>query len=299
MMSLKSAAAALSGNISGSFTVSCPGPRHSRHDRSLSVIFDTSAPDGFLVHSHANDDFRECRDYVKTCLGISDEWTPDHRDTQTRVIVRPVQQTLSSEQADRERYAVEIWNQSVDPRGTIVETYLRNRGLSLDSTVCGKVVRFHPSLKFEDTTVSGMVCLYTDIITNKPCGIHRTFLDANGKKFGRKMLGRAKGAAIKIDPYWPDVGGLHIGEGVESVLAGRMMDFKPAWALGSAGAIADFPVIKSAQALTVFRETDDSGANERAFWACAKSWISAGKEVIAITPKVTGDLNDVLLEVAQ
>jgi hypothetical protein len=53
------AAAALGGDVSGRDTILCPGPRHSPKDRSLSVKFDPTAPDGFLTHSHAGDDWRE------------------------------------------------------------------------------------------------------------------------------------------------------------------------------------------------------------------------------------------------
>jgi hypothetical protein len=44
-----------------------------------------------------------------------------------------------------------------------------------------------------------MRALFRDIWTNLACGIHRTFLDEAGAKLGRKMLGRAGGAAIKLD----------------------------------------------------------------------------------------------------
>jgi hypothetical protein len=50
--------------------VLCPGPNHSAIDRSLSVKLDSNAPDGFLVHSFANDDPLACRDYVRSKLGL-------------------------------------------------------------------------------------------------------------------------------------------------------------------------------------------------------------------------------------
>jgi hypothetical protein len=48
--------------------VSCPGPGHGKHDRSLSIKFTHNAPDGFLVHSFAGDDPLDCRDYVRERL---------------------------------------------------------------------------------------------------------------------------------------------------------------------------------------------------------------------------------------
>ena len=43
----------------------CPGPGHSSVDKSLAVRPDPNAPDGFIVHSFANDDPITCKDYVR------------------------------------------------------------------------------------------------------------------------------------------------------------------------------------------------------------------------------------------
>ena len=56
--------------------------------------------------------------------------------------------------------------------------------------------------------------------------------------------------AIKLDADENVEQGLHIGEGIETCLAGRQLDFKPCWALGSAGAIRGFPVLSGIEALT-------------------------------------------------
>jgi hypothetical protein len=66
---LQELARALSGEIS-SGQVLAPGPGHSARDRSLSIKLEPSAPDGFIVHSHApGDDDIECKDYVLERLG--------------------------------------------------------------------------------------------------------------------------------------------------------------------------------------------------------------------------------------
>jgi putative DNA primase/helicase len=72
-----------------------------------------------------------------------------------------------------------------------------------------------------------MVCLLRNVITDSPCGIHRTFLDPlTARRIDRKMLGIAKGAAIKFDI--PSAQNLTIGEGVETVLSARAAGKKPA-----------------------------------------------------------------------
>src|SRR5262249_24103030 len=53
-------ARALGGEASGN-EISCPGPGHSAKDRSLSVKIDPGAPDGFVVHSFADDDSIACK----------------------------------------------------------------------------------------------------------------------------------------------------------------------------------------------------------------------------------------------
>src|SRR5262245_59177625 len=69
MIDPRSAAKLLGGEAHGR-NLSCPGPGHSKQDRSLSVIFDPAAPEGFVVHSFAGDDDMTCRDYVREMLGL-------------------------------------------------------------------------------------------------------------------------------------------------------------------------------------------------------------------------------------
>jgi len=57
------------GDVAGG-EVLVPGPGHSAEDRSLSIKPDDKAPDGFVVHSFANDDAIVCRDYVRQKLGL-------------------------------------------------------------------------------------------------------------------------------------------------------------------------------------------------------------------------------------
>ena len=60
----------LGGEVRGA-QVCAPGPAHSAGDRSLSVLLDANAPDGFVIHSFAGDDALLCRDYVRNKLGLA------------------------------------------------------------------------------------------------------------------------------------------------------------------------------------------------------------------------------------
>jgi 5S rRNA maturation endonuclease (ribonuclease M5) len=68
-LTLERIADLLGGEVSGNH-VYAPGPGHSASDRSLSVLIDADAPDGFVVNSFARDDAIACRDYVRGRLEL-------------------------------------------------------------------------------------------------------------------------------------------------------------------------------------------------------------------------------------
>ena len=123
--------------------------------------------------------------------------------------------------------------------------------------------------------------------------VHRTRLTADGQKIDRRMFGIAAGSAIKLDADDAVTMGLTIGEGIETGLAARQLGFRPAWALGSVGAIASFPVLAGIEALTILAENDDSGASQRAVQECGQRWHDAGREVVVVEA-AAGDVNDAL-----
>jgi putative DNA primase/helicase len=272
--------AIMGGDVTGRDTCNVPGPGHSKQDRSLSIKI---TPSGFVVFSHARDDWKECRDYVCSKLGLGDDW---HREKSRAQVV-----STADDQERKKQLALKIWSEARDPRGTIVEHYLReHRGLALPDGVAGSVIRFHPALYFDAyTRHPGMVCLLRDIMSNDRCGIHRTFLNRQtGEKIERKMLGIAKSAAIKFDPDTAVT--LTIGEGVETVLAARAAGFTPAWALGSSGAVRCFPVLQHLRELTILEEND--ATSRRDVNICSRRYLGMGRPVSIIEPKIGNDFND-------
>ncbi len=278
-MDIRTAQSVLGGEISGN-SLSCPGPNHGKHDRSLRVSFNG---DQMVVHSFSGDDWKECKDYVRTMLGLSRDWKPD-----------PSKSAPGPDPADEQRkidYALKIWRECKKPAGTIVQTYLESRAIEFPADV--KAIRYHHSLKLGDQHYAAMVALFRDIHTNEPCGIHRTFLSPDGKKIDRKMLGRAKGAAIKLDDDESVTQGLHIGEGIETCLSAREFNFAPIWALCSTSNIKMFPVLSGLECLTFMGEGDKKGANMLSSYECAARYKDAGIETKIILPD-NGDMNDEL-----
>jgi CHC2 zinc finger/Toprim domain len=179
--------------------------------------------------------------------------------------------------------ALLLWREGVDPRRTLVEAHLKARQVEFGDDVAGEVLRWHPS-------IGAMVAVFRNIQTNEPQAISRTFLDREGRKLGRKFLGPVGGAAVKLDPDEEVLGGLHIGEGIETCLAARQLGLRPTWALGSKGAIGSFPLLAGIESLTILAEPDA----EKEIEAVAMRWHAAGREVLINRPLVGKDLNDAL-----
>jgi putative DNA primase/helicase len=280
--SLRSIARALGGEIVGR-EVLAPGLNHSRRDRSLSVRLSPASPSGFIVFSHANDDWRACHAYVAERLGLArDAWKAD-RAARPRQAKPPPSDDPEAERARKIACALSLWAHGVDTRGTPVERYLASRKLALGADVAGDVIRWH-------VDIGAMLALFRDVRSDKPIAISRTFLDREARKLDRRFLGPVGGCAIKLDPDDAVLAGLHIGEGLETCLAARQLGLRPCWALGSKGAIGAFPVLNGVEALTIFAEPDAAKQIE----ACAARWHAASREVL-INRAIGGkDLADVL-----
>jgi putative DNA primase/helicase len=276
-LSLRALAHALGGQVTAGQVVA-PGPGHSRRDRSLTVRPSASAPDGFLVFSHAGDDFARCKDYVRERLGLVTGVRQNDRPDAAALPVASVGSTTKAE-------ALALWESASNPRGTLAERYFSNRGLELDDHVAGDVIRW-------STRVGAVVALFRSISDGEPQAVSRTFLDYEGRKLERKFLGPVGAAAIMLDSFDAVTDGLHIGEGAETCLAACQLGLRPTWALGSSGAIAAFPVLAGVESLTILAEHDDASAN--AVEACAQRWYNAGREVLINRPIGGKDLNDAI-----
>lgn len=287
MTALAEIARALRGRVVAG-QVLAPGPGHSPSDRSLAVRPSIDSPTGWIAFSHAGDDWRACRDYVAAALGQ----TPligAHR-------LPPPEATQPA--GCRSCRAVALWQETQRPLGTPVERFLASRALDLSEGI-PDALRFHPRCPWRDGNgeliyVPAMVAALRSIATDEITGVHRTALTPEGVKIDRRMLGVAGGSAIKLDADEDVTYGLTIGEGIETTLAGRQLGFRPAWALGSVGAIVAFPVLAGIDCLTILAERGD--ASERAVTACADRWHTAGREVLLVEPRFGSDVNDALVE---
>ncbi len=310
-MNAREIARKLGGEVFGGDTILCPGPGHSPKDRSLSVKLIPTAPDEFLVHSHAGDDWRECRDYVRERLGLP-RWEPG--DEQRRTVpphhvdkwdLAAIEaetdegpRTWTEDEILRIAAARRIWEEAQDPRGTLAEQYLReSRSLDLPEDLVGRVLRCHLRCPWrnEDTgkidRVPALIVPFRSIDDDAITAVHRIALKSDGTKLGRRMLGVVHRTAIKLDPVGEQ---LAAGEGLETGMAARQLGYGPVWVLGGVGAISFFPIIDCVKQLIILGERGSASA--RAIKLCGTRWRKAGRRVRVVMPDPEfSDLNDVLI----
>ena len=155
-MDLKSMARALGGDVVGQEVV-CPGPGHSRKDRSLSVKFDYQSPGLFIVHSFCDDDFRACRDYIRERLGI---------DSAPRRTTKPIlraPKAADPDNASRTARVMKVWQEAVKLDGSPAATHLFRRGVDISALPrdLHRALRWHPFCPWGRNRHGCMLGLFT------------------------------------------------------------------------------------------------------------------------------------------
>jgi putative DNA primase/helicase len=187
---------------------------------------------------------------------------------------RPKPAPQQVDESGTKEAALRIWQQGIALAGTLGEQYfLEHRGLDIRALDLEHVLRWHDKYRC-------IIALMTTPAENKRRGIHRTFLNIDGSKRDRKMLGRA--GVIRLSRDDAVMGGLGIAEGVEDGLAVLLSGWSPIWAAGSAGAIKRFPILAGIDSLTIFADADSAGLE--AAQECEGRWASVGKEARIAAP---------------
>ena len=179
--------------------------------------------------------------------------------------------------------------------GTIVETYLRKRGITaLHGT---GALRFHPRCyyrpdSFSPTeTLPAMIASVTDL-DNRITGAHRTWLspDGSGKApidTPRRAMGDLLGNAVRFDRA------THVmaaGEGIETMLSLRMaLPHMPMVAALSAAHLAAILFPATLRRLYIAR--DDDPAGDHAMAGLVERAQAVGIEAITLSPRL-GDFNE-------
>lgn len=215
----------------------------------------------------------------------------ERRPAPVSAAAKPVAATAPSSTTDLAR---RLWGQGQAPRETLVEIYLSSRGLTLPEDA---PLRFHPACPRGVERLPAMLALMTDPATGQPCGVHRTFLaaDGSGKAQGNAKMMAGNAGVVRLVPDEEVTVGLGLAEGIETALAVMQgFGWSPVWAATSAGSIASFPFLPGIEALTIFADADDKGAGQKAAAACAERWSGLGREVTVLAAPSGHDFHDTM-----
>ena len=223
-----------------------------------------------------------------------ERYRPENGVVDRAPVLLPTYKPQASKRDTLNDWGLDFWHEC-SPLGGVALHYLKSRRCFIPPA--DGDLRWHPSVKHGPSGHTGpaLVALITDALTGKPLSLHRTWITPTGKANvtpARLVLsGHAtKGGCIRL---WPDdclMGGLALGEGIETCLS-LAHAFEPVWATIDAGHLADFPVLAGVEVLTICRDNDPAG--HKAAAACATRWVNAGRTV-RVTRQVPNDMNDVL-----
>lgn len=283
----------LSGRWLGTYGIACC-PAH--HDRNPSLSISQADNGRVLLHCH-----RGCpQDEVIGVLERRGLWKAC-RDRTLHTGSFSADQFSPSTEAKKQRsidIARLLWQRSRSPAGTLVEVYLRHRGITgpLPPTL-----RFLPDA-FHSTTglrLPVMIAAVTIEPALQVVAVHRTYLSADGAgkaavSPNKTMLGPVSGAAVHLASAGKV---LALAEGIETALSVQAATGLPTWAALSASGIEMLvlPDLPLAAEVQIYADHDLNGRGQGAAELAANRLLAEGRKIRIILPPEPGtDFNDVL-----
>lgn len=179
--------------------------------------------------------------------------------------------------------------------GTLAETYLRHRGITVFHDT--PTLRFHPSCYYRPDphaptqTFPALIAAITDA-SGAITGVQRTWLDPSGEDKAsidtpRRAMGQLRGNGVRFG-YADDI--MAAGEGVETMLSLRCaLPRLPMIAALSANNLVGLLLTPTLRRLYIAR--DDDAAGDDASDQLAQRALTAGVETIILSPTLA-DFND-------
>ena len=198
-------------------------------------------------------------------------------------------------------YVDRIWSDTFHAKDSVVETYLKNRGLLLEHIP--RYIRFHPNLYHAPTKqyFPAMIAAVTVWSSDQVQAIHRTYLKADGSNKSyitpnKMMLGRVSGGAATFGCVSSQ---LIIAEGIETALSVYTATGFSTWAsLSASGMVSvQVPPTNITQEIIIAADADATGiaaANK-----LAARLLDEGYKVSIATPSPGKDFNDLMKETKQ
>src|ERR1700730_5464878 len=207
-----------------------------------------------------------------------------------------MRRTDRPDEAARTASALAVWRETRPANGTIVETYLANRGLALPPP---QYLRFHPACPHPSgANLPAMIGL-VEHLNHGPTAIHRTFISADGSGKAavepeKASLGPVAGGAVRLAQVRADQW-LLVAEGIETTLSVMHACALPGWSALSASGIKSLVLTPSANMVVICADNDANGVGQRAANAAAERFLAEGRRVrIPLPPRSGLDFNDLL-----
>ena len=291
-MNIQSIASALRGRISSNHAMVCC-PVHDDRTPSLKI---TEFDGDIWVHCFAGCDWRRVKDEL-IVRGLLPEYVGFKPNIQSETgVERKVRQERDKQtDLNKVKWCQSVWNASQDSKNSPVEAYLISRGID----TIPPSIRFHSSLKHSTTGQSSpaMVAAVTQYPCDELIGIHRTYLQANGrgkaKIINAKMMaGKCKGGAVQLALCSNQ---LALTEGIETGLSVLQSTNIPTWACLSTSGLTGIVIPESVTEILIFADYDEPGI--RAANTSADRFRNEGRTARVVLPPDPGtDFNDVMKE---
>jgi putative DNA primase/helicase len=272
----------------------CPCPVHGGRSLALKDTLDGR----LLIHCFGGCEWREVFDELRAS-GLLGEHPGAFRPEEDYER-RQREELAAKTEIERIRRAItsarDLCRRSLPAAGTLVETYLRSRGITGPIPPALRFLEYcpHRNGRYYPAMVAPIVN-----VAGAQIAIHKTFLRPDGsgkadlpKTEQRETRGPMKGSAVRLAPIAET---LMVGEGIETCLSAMQATMMPAWAaLSTSGLMALIlpPVVRE---LIILVDNDVNGAGERAARSAAERWLAEGRRVRLAIPPVPGtDFNDVI-----
>ena len=257
------------------FTARCPA----HHDRHPSLTISVTDGGRVLLHCFAGCAFGE----ILGAAGLS----------AGELCLDSTARIRARSPADRLREARRLWKRTLPARGTLVEDYLRARGITIQPP---PAVRFVPLLPHKEYgwPFPAMV-VGAQNADAAFCGVQVTFLAAHGCEKApvepeRKSYGPVGSAAVRLGPVAERV---ILAEGVETALSVQQASGIAAWAtLGTSG-LQRVELPDCVREVIIAADADEAG--EKAAQEAAQRFLSEGRRVRIAKPNGAKDFNDMRL----
>lgn len=279
---------ALGGDLyAGGRRANIPAPGHSSGDRSVSLLL---SGDRVVVHGFGGADWSAALDDLRA-RGLVD---PDGRVAGGPEVGQSTGAPPLLTRTERRACAVRLWAAAGPVEGTLSEAYARRRGIRRKLPAALRHHAAAPAAVYADRGPFRPALLAAVVDRDGVlCAVELTYLAADGRparvKVPRKTVGGLPlGHAVRLDSATDR---LLVAEGVFTALSASERFGDPAWALGSAGALAAWTPPPGVRSVVI--AADRGAPGETAAAALARRLAALGLDVaVEAPPAPFGDWND-------